>query len=137
VPPRLAAPKGLFCTAINCIDGRIQLPVIEFLKVRFGTTYVDVLSEAGPAQLLAVRRDRRAAKLLLERLAFAIKAHDSMGIAIAAHHDCVATPADDDTQRYYVTRAVNFLAKRFNHLSVLGLWLDDGWSVHEVCSEER
>jgi hypothetical protein len=127
----------LFCTAVNCIDGRAQLPVIDFLKARFGVQHVDVLSECGPAQLLALRRDRHAAKLLIERVAFAVKAHDSVGIAVAAHHDCAATPTDDDTQQYHVTRAVNFLAKRFHHLPILGLWLDDSWSVNEVCSEER
>jgi len=98
---------------------------------------VDVVTEPGPAQLLAVRRDRRAAKLLVERAAFTVKAHDSIGIAVAAHYDCAATMADDDTQRYHVRRAVNFLAKRFNHVPIVGLWLDDGWCVSEVCSEER
>ncbi|MHC5086790.1 MAG: carbonic anhydrase, partial [Planctomycetota bacterium] len=26
-----------FCTAINCMDGRVQLPVIPFLQNRFKT----------------------------------------------------------------------------------------------------
>jgi hypothetical protein len=134
---RLTDRVELFCAAINCVDGRVQLPVIDYLKARFQAQYVDVVSEPGAAQLLAVRRDRRAAKLLVARVAFTVKAHDSIGIAVAAHHDCSATMADDDTQRYHVRRAVNFLAKRFNHVPIVGLWLDERWSVSEVCSEER
>ena len=37
-----------FCTAINCMDGRVQLPVIRFLQERFKVDYVDVISEPGP-----------------------------------------------------------------------------------------
>jgi len=37
-----------FCTAINCMDGRVQIPVISFLEERFNARYVDVISEPGP-----------------------------------------------------------------------------------------
>jgi len=42
-----------FCTVINCIDGRIQLPVIEYLKIRFNVEYVDTITEAGPNLILS------------------------------------------------------------------------------------
>ncbi len=37
-----------FCTAINCMDGRTQLPVIEFLKNKLSVEYVDTVTEPGP-----------------------------------------------------------------------------------------
>ena len=30
-----------FCTAVTCMDGRIQLPVIAYLQKRFNAEYVD------------------------------------------------------------------------------------------------
>ena len=42
-----------FYTAINCMDGRVQLPVIYYLKERFGVPYVDVITEPGPVALLS------------------------------------------------------------------------------------
>jgi len=30
-----------YCTVINCMDGRVQLPVIKYLKERFDVDYVD------------------------------------------------------------------------------------------------
>jgi hypothetical protein len=35
-----------FCTAINCMDGRVQLPTITFLKKHFGIEHVDCITEA-------------------------------------------------------------------------------------------
>ena len=46
-----------FCTAINCMDGRTQLPVIEFLKDKFGVEFVDTITEPGPVRILADQPD--------------------------------------------------------------------------------
>jgi hypothetical protein len=48
-----------FCTVVNCIDGRVQLPVIEFLKNRFGVDFVDCITEAAPVRILAGETNRR------------------------------------------------------------------------------
>jgi len=40
--------KMIFCTAVNCMDGRVQLPVINYLKERFSANYVDMITEPGP-----------------------------------------------------------------------------------------
>ena len=42
-----------FCTAINCMDGRTQEPVIAFVKKRFGIDCVDMITEPGPDKILA------------------------------------------------------------------------------------
>ena len=47
-----------FCTAINCMDGRVQIPVITYLKERFKADYVDVVSEPGPNRILAEGSDQ-------------------------------------------------------------------------------
>ena len=35
--------KITFATAINCMDGRVQIPVIEYLKKEFKVDYVDMI----------------------------------------------------------------------------------------------
>jgi hypothetical protein len=40
--------SGRFAAAINCMDGRAQLPVIEWLKRECGVDYVDTITEPGP-----------------------------------------------------------------------------------------
>ena len=44
-----------FATVINCMDGRVQEPVIAYLKQRLGVAYVDSITLAGPIKTLAER----------------------------------------------------------------------------------
>jgi len=44
---------GTFVTAINCMDGRTQEPIINFMKQRFKVDYVDMINEPGPVKALA------------------------------------------------------------------------------------
>jgi hypothetical protein len=49
--------KEIFYTAINCMDGRVQMPVINYLAARFGADFVDSVTEAGPVLYLAEKPD--------------------------------------------------------------------------------
>lgn len=39
--------SGRFATAINCIDGRAQMPVNEWVRKNLGADYVDTVTEPG------------------------------------------------------------------------------------------
>ena len=57
-----------FCTVINCMDGRVQLPVIDRLQDRYKVNYVDSITEAGPVRVLSDEWNSEAAKLIVERV---------------------------------------------------------------------
>ena len=40
-----------FATAINCIDGRTHLPVIDYMRGQFGVDFVDMVTEPGPNKI--------------------------------------------------------------------------------------
>jgi hypothetical protein len=70
------------------MDGRVQLPVINYLIDRFNATYIDSVTEAGPILYLADKTDSEQTKLILRRTDISINKHKSSGIAVVAHHDC-------------------------------------------------
>ena len=39
------------------MDGRTQIPVIEYIKNKFGVDYVDMVTEPGPNKILAENKD--------------------------------------------------------------------------------
>ena len=121
-----------FCTAINCIDGRTQLPVISYLKRRFGVEYVDIISEPGPNLLLARDGDSPAIDLLFNSLQISIDNHHSVGIAIVGHHDCVGNPSPREEQMLQLGEAVSVLRRRYSEQTVIALWVDEEWRVHEL-----
>lgn len=129
--------KETFYTAINCMDGRVQLPAINYLKARFGVDYVDSITEAGPVLYLAEKTDSVQTKSILRRTDISIKNHKSKGIAIVAHYDCAGNPADEEKQSNQLISAVNFLAERYPSVEITGLWVDSNWSVTEICSTSK
>ncbi len=121
-----------FCTVINCIDGRIQLPVINYLQKRFNVQYVDSITEAGPNLILSENKDTTSIKLITERLNISIEKHDSVGIAIVGHHDCVKNPAPKDVQIVQIKKAIQLLRQKYKSIEIIGLWVNKYWKVEEV-----
>ena len=120
-----------FCTVINCIDGRVQLPVITYLQKRFSVEHVDVITETGPVGVLSIHPESEEAKSIYRRVEVSIQAHSSKGIAIVAHHNCAGNPIPDSEQRQQLIDCIEILSKRYREMEVLGLWLDQNWTVHE------
>jgi hypothetical protein len=121
-----------FCTAVNCIDGKIQLPVIDFLKKRFQTDYVDCITETAPVRILAGEINRRLIQSIIDRIDVSIRKHGSKAIAVAAHYDCAGNPADRQKQLEQLDISVKFLKSQYANAEVIGLWVDENCSVSEV-----
>jgi len=124
-----------FCTVINCMDGRVQLPVIRYLQDRFEVRYVDSVTEAGPVKSLAQPVDETVSQSILSRVAVS-RTHGSEVVAIIAHDDCAGNPEDETTQRRQLEEAAGFIAGHFADMLILGLWLSRDWSVSEVTSRD-
>ena len=124
-----------FFTAINCMDGRVQLPVIKYLQKRFNIEYVDSITEAGPNLILAEMQDTSNVKSILKRLKISVEKHDSMGIAIIGHADCAGNPVADDIQKIHIKKSLGFIRQQYEKMEVIGLWVDQNWKVHEVKSD--
>ena len=86
--------NNIFATAINCMDGRIQIPVIDWLRRQYGVDYVDMITEPGPERLLAESKDVMASASIHRRLEISVNRHNSKLVAIEGHHDCAGNPTD-------------------------------------------
>jgi len=121
-----------FCTAVNCMDGRVQVPVLTYLLRRFQAEYVDSITEPGPNRILAERDDAGAVQSILDRLKISVENHASVGIALAGHHDCCGNPACKDDQMGHLAAAVRYLRGLFQNIPVIALWVDENWNVIEL-----
>jgi len=121
-----------FCTAINCMDGRVQLPVITYLQERFRAEYVDLITEPGPNLILAGQENAVAIQSILQRLKISLECHHSVGVAVVGHHGCAGNPAGRDDQIVQIQEAIRFLRQRHEAIPIIGLWVDESWEVHEV-----
>lgn len=121
-----------FCTVVNCMDGRTQLPVNDYLRRRFDVKYVDTITEPGPVAILGTVGGHPAAESILRRTDISVKKHHSQGLAVVGHWDCAGNPAPEETQRQQAQAAMALLRGRYPSLPVIGLWVDEQWRIHEL-----
>ncbi len=121
-----------FCTAINCMDGRVQLPVINYLRQRFNVDYVDSITEPGPNLILSKQDNEALVQSILARVRISIKEHSSIAIAIVGHYDCAGNPALKEQQIQHLHKAVEFLRKQYEKIQIVSLWVDETWQVNEI-----
>lgn len=131
--------KGIgmrFCTVINCMDGRVQLPVIRYMQKRFNAEYVDSITEPGPNLILSEQKSDVSIQSILERLKISIEHHNSVGVAVVGHHGCAGNPALQEDQIAQIHKAIHFLRKKHKNIVMIGLWIDENWEINEIIDDE-
>ncbi len=114
------------------MDGRVQIPVIEWMRKNFGVEYVDMITEPGPDKILAENSGETVINRLKLKTEISVHVHGSKVIAIAGHFDCAGNPVTEDIHKKQILEAVkNVKSWKFN-AEVIGLWIDKNWEVHRI-----
>lgn len=122
-----------FGTVINCIDGRVQTPVNDFLKAAFGLDYVDTITEPGPNRVFSNNQDAATIEAALEKVNISATKHGSKVLGIVGHFDCAANPVDEREHIAQIQNAVKTLKSHIgDEMNILGLWVDEHWQAHRV-----
>jgi len=117
-----------FATAINCMDGRAQTPVVEYMRKNFCVDYVDMITEPGPNKILSEGKDVNIIGLLKKKTAISVEKHHSKVITIVGHYDCAGNPENEDTQKDHLREAVTvILSWGFPVKKIIALWLDENF----------
>ena len=119
-----------FGAAINCIDGRVQEPVANWLKMQYQLDFIDVITEPGADGALAARPE--VAEQIKAKLLVSVQRHGSSVVALVGHFDCAAHPGSRDEHEEQIRRSLQ--AIRFWNLpvTVVGLWVNERWEVEVV-----
>ena len=121
-----------FCTAINCMDGRVQSPVSDYLRSHFGVAYVDTVTEPGPNAILANGTDATAIASIVRRVDISVTKHGSVGIAIVGHDDCAGNPVTKDEQERHTRGAMAWARGNYPAVPVIGLWVELDGTVNSL-----
>ena len=62
-------PKKFAC-AINCMDGRVQDAVKNYMKENYGVDYVDMITEPGPNKILADNSNKEKRERLIKEVTY-------------------------------------------------------------------
>ena len=117
-------------TCLNCMDGRVQLPVLTWIKANYPVDFVDVITEAGMDAVLSEQNDISE---ILRSIKVSVNLNRSTRLFVVGHHDCRGNPIDENHHREQVTNAVKRLKPLWPAQEVVGLWVNDQWQVKLVC----
>jgi hypothetical protein len=121
-----------FAAAINCIDGRTHVPVIEHLRRACAVDYVDMITEPGVCKVLAENKDEAVLASLKRKLEISVLRHGSTLAAIAAHHDCAACSEDRQEQTRALLAAREVVGSWGLGIRIVLLWIDEHGQATEV-----
>lgn len=121
-----------FATAINCMDGRVQIPVIEHIKRNYGVDFVDMITLPGPNGILAGSGEEGAVESIRRCVQISVDRHGSRLIAVCGHHDCAGNPNSRETQLEQIRDAMELVGSWHEGVRVIGLWINQDWEVEEA-----
>ncbi len=120
-----------FATVINCMDGRVQLPVLEWMKGSCNVDCIDTITEAGPNGILAEQREP-CMSTIKERVLISINGHGSRTVALVAHHDCAGNPGPREMQIEHLRKGLELLESWDLPAKVMGIYVNENWQVEPV-----
>jgi hypothetical protein len=124
--------KGKFGTAINCMDGRAQLPINTWLKQKYSLDYIDTITEPGPDKMLTQGKPEQI-ESIKSRVLISVNAHGSETIIIAAHNDCAGNPVSKEEHIKQVKECVRILRSwKLPVKTITGIWINENWMVEIV-----
>lgn len=123
--------EGTFVTAVNCMDGRVQRPVFDWLQDRYGVDYVDMVTEAGPNKVL-LEGSTDEVQSIRSKIEVSLNVHGSKVIAIAGHYNCAGNPVTKDVKWEQTRKSVAILKRWYEHVEVIGLWVNENWEVEKI-----
>ncbi len=126
-----------FYTVINCMDGRVQLPVINYIRDKFKVLYVDMITEPGPNLILSKNNNEQLLNSIYNRIDISIKLHSSQGIAIVGHYDCAGNPAGKEEQLIHLKNSLKLLTNKYPQIPLIALWLNEKFVVSEVTFKNK
>lgn len=121
-----------FALAITCLDGRVQRPVVDYLRRKYGVDYVDLITEPGPERALTDPTRHLVQAAIQRNARFSVGGHAAELVAVAAHDDCLGNKADTGTRLAQLRAAQEVVTSWELGVDVVALWVYMDGRVEEV-----
>ena len=121
--------KGKFATSVSCMDGRIQIPLTNWIKENFSVDYVDAITEPGIDKLVADNTDLESIKI---KVGISINKHESELIVVSGHYDCAGNPVSNEEHITQIKKGIEVISSWNLGVKVVGVWVDDTWKINTV-----
>jgi hypothetical protein len=132
--PMGSETSGTFATVVNCIDGRAQGPVSDWIKINCQASFVDTITTPGPDKLLSSGPHSKVDHVR-EAIEISVTKHHSWAVVVAGHYDCAANPVSDDEHKRQIHAALDVARSWKLPVRIVGLWVNEWWQVEVIVDE--
>jgi len=115
---------------LNCMDGRVQIPVINFIKDTYKLDNVDMITDPGMDGLLS--NDALPLDEYIRKIGISIRVNNAVMIAVVGHHDCRGNPVSEAQHKDQIAAGVTRLKNEFREMNIIGLWVNSDWKVSKL-----
>lgn len=117
-----------FACAINCMDGRVQDAVKNYIKENYKVDYVDMVTEPGPNKILAENPLTGSGQVIVENIKkmakISVDRHGSEVVAIVGHFGCAGNPVGKEEQIAHLKKAKETVASFGFNVEIILLWAE-------------
>lgn len=85
------------------MDGRIQIPLSNWIKDNYSVDYVDTITEPGIDKKITENSNLQSLK---DKIAISINAHKSSFVVISGHHDCAGNPVFHEEHMAHIKKVL-------------------------------
>ncbi|HZS73588.1 MAG TPA: carbonic anhydrase [Candidatus Nitrosotalea sp.] len=118
--------QSVFCTSISCMDGRIQLPIIQWLKENHNVSFVDTITEPGIEKLFTNVDKINEIK---SKALISVEKHGSKLVMVSGHNDCAGNPVSESEHIDQIRQAVSVIESWKLPIKVIGAWVNHNWEL--------
>ncbi len=116
----------VFCTSISCMDGRIQLPIIHWLKENHEASFVDTITEPGIDNLFT---NTDKIKEIKSKTLISVNKHGSKLVIVSGHNDCAGNPVSKSEHIDQIKHAVSVIESWKLPIKTIGAWVNQNWEL--------
>jgi hypothetical protein len=111
------------------MDGRVQLPVLSWIRENYSVDFVDVITAAGMDGLLVSKKN---IDHIVSSINTSISVNGSTRIFVVGHHDCRGNPVDEKAHHEHIMLSVKRLKGHWPKMEIIGLWVNSRWLVELI-----
>jgi len=124
--------RGKFATCICCIDGRIHLPLIKWIKEKHRVDFVDIITIPGPDKVIS-KNSEEELKNAKQALIISLNVNGSEKIILSGHYDCRANNVSNQEHIALIKKGVEIINTwEINNAEVFGVWVNEKSEVEIV-----
>jgi carbonic anhydrase len=112
-----------FATSLSCIDGRVQLPMINWIKKKYLVDYVDTITAPGIDKVISDNDVESIKKSVM----ISVFNHKSSHIVISGHFGCAGNPVSDEKHFIQIKKSVEIVNSWNLNVDVVGIWIDENF----------